>query len=81
LQDAIDYAAKKADLKDYGISAFPAKVSKFDQIFSSEIDEDFSTRLIRNKIGKENFRIFKQMTDPNSKATVMMEMPFNIKLN
>lgn len=81
LQDAIDYAAKKANLKDYGISAFPAKVSKFEQIFSSEIDEDFSTRLIRNKIGKENFRIFKQMTDPNSKTTVMMEMPFNIQLN
>ncbi len=81
LQDAIKYAAKKADLKDYGVSAYPAKMSKFEQFFSSETDEDFSTRVIKNKIGKENFKIFQQVTGPNAKASVMMEMPFNIKLN
>lgn len=81
LQDAINYAAKKADLKDYGVSTYPAKMSKFEQFFSSETDEDFSTRVIKNKIGKENFKIFQQVTDPNAKASVMMEMPFNIKLN
>ena len=81
LQDAINYAAKKADLKDYGVSTYPAKMSKFEQFFSSETDEDFSTRVIKNKIGKENFKIFQQVTDPNARASVMMEMPFNIKLN
>jgi len=81
LQDAINYAAKKADLKDYGVSTYPAKMSKFEQFFSSETDENFSTRVIKNKIGKENFKIFQQVTDPNAKASVMMEMPFNIKLN
>ena len=81
LQDAINYAAKSANLKDYGVAAYPAKMSKFEQIFSSETDEDFSTRVIKNKIGKENFKIFQQVTDPNAKASVMMEMPFNIKVN
>ncbi|MCG2793325.1 MAG: signal peptide peptidase SppA [Weeksellaceae bacterium] len=81
LQDAVAYAAKKANLKDYGVTAYPAKMSKFEQIFSSETDEDFSTRVIKSKIGKENFRIFQQMTDPNAKASVMMEMPFYINLN
>ncbi|MNK61250.1 Protease 4 [compost metagenome] len=81
LQDAINFAAKSANLKDYGVSTYPAKVSKFEQFFSPETDEDFSTRVIRNKIGKENFKIFQQMTDPNAKATVMMETPFSIKFD
>ena len=81
LQDAIKYAAKSANIKDYGVSTYPAKMSKFEQIFSSETDEDFSTRVIKNKIGKENFKILQQLTDPNAKAAVMMEMPFGIQLN
>ena len=81
LQDAIKYAAKFANLKDYGVSTYPAKVSKFEQIFSSETKEDFSTRLIKNKIGKENFKIFQHITDPDTRSAVMMESPFNIKIN
>ncbi len=81
LQDAINYAAKSANMKDYGVASYPAKMSTFEQIFSTESDEDFSTRIIKNKIGKENFKIFQQMTDPNAKATVMMDMPFTIKLD
>ncbi len=81
LQDAINYAAKSANIKNYGVSAYPSKISKFEQIFSSETDEDFSTRVIKNKIGKDNFKIFQQITDPNAKAEVKMETPFSIKLN
>ncbi|PZU79525.1 MAG: signal peptide peptidase SppA, partial [Chryseobacterium sp.] len=81
LQDAIKFAAKSASLKDYSISSYPSKISKFEQIFSSETDEDFSTRLIKNKIGKENFKIFQHITDPNTKSSVMMESPFTIKVN
>jgi len=81
LQDAIKYAAKSANLKDYSVSAYPAKVSKFEQIFSSETEEDFSTRMIKNKIGKENFKIFQHITDPDTKSAVMMESPFSIKIN
>ena len=79
LEDAINFAAKSANVKDYSVSSYPAKMSKFEQIFSAETDEDFSTRVIKNKIGKENFKIFQQMTNPNAKATVMMETPFSIK--
>ncbi|WP_027381915.1 signal peptide peptidase SppA [Epilithonimonas caeni] len=81
LQDAINYAAKSANLKDYGVSSYPAKVSKFEQIFSAETEEDFSTRLIKNKIGKENFKIFQHITNPDTRSAVMMESPFSIKIN
>ncbi|WP_374443851.1 signal peptide peptidase SppA [Epilithonimonas sp.] len=81
LQDAIKYAAKSANIKDYKVSAYPAKVSKFEQIFSSETEEDFSTRLIQRKLGKENFKIFQHITDPDTKTAVLMESPFSIKIN
>lgn len=81
LQDAINYAAKSANLKTYGVATYPAKVSKFEQIFSAETEEDFSTRMIKNKIGKENFKIFQHITDPDTKSAIMMESPFSIKIN
>ncbi|UQB67364.1 signal peptide peptidase SppA [Epilithonimonas zeae] len=80
LQDAINFAAKSANLKTYGVATYPAKVSKFEQIFSAETEEDFSTRMIKNKIGKENFKIFQHITNPDTKSAVMMEMPYNIKI-
>lgn len=81
LQDAIKYAAKSANIKDYRVSAYPAKVSKFQQIFSSETEEDFSTRLIQRKLGKENFKIFQHITDPDAKTAVLMQSPFSVKIN
>ncbi|GGG55499.1 signal peptide peptidase SppA [Epilithonimonas arachidiradicis] len=81
LQDAIKFAAKSANLKTYNVSSYPAKVSKFEQIFSSETEEDFSTRLIKSKLGKENFKIFQHITDPDTKSAVVMESPFSIKIN
>ena len=81
LQDAIKYAAKSANIKDYSVSAYPTKVSKFQQIFSSETEEDFSTRLIQRKLGKENFKIFQHITDPDAKTAVLMESPFSVKIN
>lgn len=81
LKDAVKYAAKLAKLKDYNVDSYPSKVSKFEQFFSSETEEDFSTRLIQRKIGKENFKIFQLITAPNNKTSVMMECPYNIKMN
>ena len=81
LKDAIAYAAKAANIKDYGVSSYPSKISKFEQIFSTETEEDFSTRLIKSKIGKENFRIYQHITDPNTKSSVLMENPYTIKIN
>ncbi len=81
LQDAIKYAAKSANIKDYRVSAYPAKVSKFQQIFSSETEEDFSTRMIQRKLGKENFKIFQHITDPDAKTAVLMQSPFSVKIN
>ena len=81
LQDAIKYAARSAKLKNYNVDTYPSKVSKFEKFFSSDTEEDFSARLIKSKIGKENFKIFQHITNPDTKTSVMMESPFFIKIN
>lgn len=81
LQDAINFAASSAHLKTYNVASYPSKVSRFEQMFSSETEEDFSTKLIKSKIGKENFKIYQHITDPDTKSAVVMESPFSIKIN
>ena len=81
LQDAINFAARSAHLKTYNVASYPSKVSRFEQMFSSETEEDFSTKSIKSKIGKENFKIYQHITDPDTKSAVVMESPFSIKIN
>ena len=81
LQDAINYAAQKVKLKDYGVTSYPKKMSQFDQIFKSMDEDEISARFIKNKIGVENYKMFDQMTNPKLQEGVMMKMPFEIKIN
>ena len=81
LQDAINYAAQKVKVKDYGVTSFPKKTSQFDQIFKSLDEDEISAKLIKNKIGAENYEMFEQVTNPKLQQGVMMRMPFEIKIN
>lgn len=81
LQDAINFAAQKVKLKDYGVTAYPKKMSQFDQIFKNLDEDEISARLIKNKIGVENYKMFEQITNPKLQEGVMMKMPFEIKID
>lgn len=81
LNDAVTFAAKQAKLKDFKITSYPKKVSKFEQLFKSMDEDQISTKLIKNKIGAENYKLFEQITDPKLKSGVMMESPFKIKFD
>ena len=81
LNDAITFAASKAKMKDYKVSTYPEKVNKFEQLFKNMEEDQISTKLIKNKIGEENYRLFEQITNPKLKSGIMMEMPFQIKFN
>lgn len=81
LQDAIAFAAQKVKLKDYEVTSYPKKISQFDQIFKSLDEDEISARLIKNKIGAENYKMFDQFTNPKLQEGVMMRMPFEIKIN
>jgi len=81
LQDAINFAATKIKVKDYSISSYPKKISPFQQIFKNLDENEISARLIKNKIGTENYRLFEQITGPKLQQGVMMQMPFQIKID
>lgn len=81
LQDAVAFAAQKVKLKEYGITSYPKKTSQFDQIFKNLDEDEISARLIKNKIGVENYKMFEQLTNPKLQEGVMMKMPFEIKIN
>ena len=81
LQDAVNFAAQKAKLKNYGVTSFPKKISQFEQIFKNLDEDEISARLIKNKIGAENYKMFDQLTNPKLQEGVMMKMPFELKID
>ena len=68
-------------MKNYNVTAYPKKVSKFEQFFKDIEEEQISNRFIKNKIGEENFKIFEQITNPQMQSGVMMQMPYGIKFD
>ncbi|MCZ2083230.1 MAG: signal peptide peptidase SppA [Flavobacteriales bacterium] len=81
LQDAINYAAQKVKLKEYGVTNYPKKLTAFEQIFKDIDEDEISARLIKNKIGTENYKMFEQITNPKLQEGVMMQMPFDLKFD
>jgi protease-4 len=81
LNDAIAFAAQKAKVKDYSTIAFPKKVNKLEQLFKDMGENDISARIIKNKIGTENYKIFEQITNPKIQNSIMMESPYHIKFD
>lgn len=79
LDDAILYASKLAKLKTYEISSYPKKMNKFEQIFKSMDSDEISAKVIKNKIGKENYSTFEQIFNPKYKEAVMMKSVYEIK--
>lgn len=81
LNDAIAFAAQKAKLKKYSTSSFPKKVNQFEQLFKDMGENQISTRIIKNKIGVDNYKVFEQITNPQMQNRVMMESPYLIKFD
>ena len=80
INDAVAFAAKKANLKDYKVASYPKKTSKFEQIFKKMEEDEISARFIKKKIGEENYRIFEQVTNPKLQQGVILEMPYTLKI-
>ena len=80
LHDAVNFAAQKAGLKDPSIGTYPKKLSAFEQIFKTLDKDEISTKILEKKLGKENYELFEQITNPKMKQGVMMEMPFKVEI-
>lgn len=80
LHDAVNFAAQKAKLKEYKVSAYPKKLTQFEQIFKDFEEDQISARYLRKKMGDEKYKIFEQVTNPKLQSGVMMGMPYTITL-
>lgn len=80
LHDAVNFAAQKAKLKEYKVSAYPKKLTQFEQIFKDFEENQISARYLRKKMGDEQYKIFEQVTNPKLQSGVMMGMPYTITL-
>lgn len=80
LHDAVNFAAQKAKLKEYKVSAYPKKLTQFEQIFKDFEEDQISARYLRKTMGDEKYKIFEQVTNPKLQSGVMMGMPYTITL-
>ncbi len=78
VNDAIKFAAQKAGLKDYNTVSYPKKVSAFEQFMKDLNEDEIEARVIKNKLGTENFKIYETLSNPNVRNGVMMELPFKV---
>lgn len=80
IQQAINYAASVAKLKDYNVQSYPAKVSKFEEFFKSAKEEEIAAKVISKKIGKDNYSLFEKVTNPKFSNGVQMSLPYKITI-
>jgi len=80
LEDALAFAAKKANVKEYSVTAFPKKRSQLEQFFEGLNQDEISAKFLKSKIGKENYQLFEQVTNPKLQSGIIMGMPYTIKL-
>ncbi|WP_188617793.1 signal peptide peptidase SppA [Cloacibacterium rupense] len=80
IQQAINFAASKAKLKDFNVQNYPAKMSKFEEFFKNTQEEEIAAKVISKKIGKENYTIFEKVTNPKFNNGVQMSLPYKITI-
>lgn len=80
LNDAVKYAANKANVAEYEAVSYPAKVDKFEQIMSNLKQESITTNYVKSQMGEENYQLFKIFADQNFRNSIQMTMPYIIRI-
>ena len=80
LNDAVKYAASKANIAEYEAVSYPAKVDKFEQIMSNLKQESITTNYVKSQMGEENYQLFKIFADQNFRNSIQMTMPYIIRI-
>lgn len=76
LEEAITFAAKKANIRDYTIKYYPSVKSLIEQIsdiFSTSVEE----RIVKSQLG-ENYRLFRTIQRAQTTTGIKAIMPYSI---
>lgn len=80
LNDAIAYASKKAGLKKYSVKSYPAEMTYIEQLLKDfQSEEDLEMKLVKKKLGKDHYMLFKTLTNTGAENRIMMQTPYTIK--
>lgn len=80
LNDAVKYAANKANIAEYEAVSYPEKVDKFEQIMGSLRQGNIAENYVKSQISEENYQLFKVFSDQNFKNSIQMTMPYIIRI-
>ena len=78
LNDAVKYAANKANIAEYETVSYPEKVDKFEQIMGNLRQGNIAESYVKSQISEENYQLFKVFSDQNFKNSIQMTMPYII---
>lgn len=80
LQDAIEYAAEKAELENFRIVSYPEKEDKLEKIMKT-----FSTEarmsLLKLELGDDIYKIYSDYNSFIKREGLQMRVPYNISIN
>lgn len=80
LQDAIQFAAKKAQLGAYQVETYPSKMNPIEQFFQDFEEDSISSKLLERKLGKGNYQVLEMFLKERQKSEIMMMMPYQLTL-
>lgn len=82
LDDALEYAASVAKIKEYHTMTYPIYEKNFEDLLSNLGVPFMKTResLIKNEIGEDNYRIIEQIRNVQSKKGIQASLPFEINI-
>ena len=80
LNDAVKYAANKANIAEYEAVSYPEKVDKLEQIMGSLRQGNIAESYVKSQISEENYQLFKVFSDQNFKNSIQMAMPYIIRI-
>lgn len=80
LNDAVKYAANKANITEYEAVSYPEKVDKFEQIMGNLRQGNIAESYVKSQISEENYQLFKVFSDQNFKNSIQMTMPYIIRI-
>ena len=76
LNDAIAYAVKKANLKDYKLIELPKLINQLDEILGQK-ESELETRIIKKQLGP-TYLYFKQLQQVSNLIGIQARLPFEI---
>ena len=80
LNDAVKYAANKANIAEYEAVSYPEKIDKFEQIMGNLRQGNIAESYVKSQISEENYQLFKVFSDQNFKNSIQMAMPYIIRI-